>query len=154
MSAHLGLGGSVDVEGHMCSFDPVAQHRFCSGGSRLLENPGDEKIWNQAELQNDAKALDLILSEDFVMTVGDGGTLNKKETLDSVRYKSYKPTSLQSEHMQVRMHGDAAVVTGAYHEKGNDKGKPFDRRGRFTDTWMYFDNRWQCVASHFSVKPE
>ena len=44
-----------------------------------------EKIWNQAELQNDAQALELILSEDFMMTVGDGGTLNKKQTLDSVR---------------------------------------------------------------------
>jgi len=113
-----------------------------------------EKIWNQAELQNDAQALELILSEDFMMTVGDGGTLNKKQTLDSVRDKTYKPTLLQSEHMQVRMHGDAAVVTGAYHEKGTDKGRPFDRRGRFTDTWMFFDNRWQCVASHFSVKPD
>lgn len=110
-----------------------------------------EKIWNQAELKNDAQALELILAEDFVMTVGDGGTLNKKETLDSVRDKTYKPTLLQSEGMKVRMHGNGAVVTGEYHEKGTDKGKPFDRRGRFTDTWMYFDNRWQCVASHFSV---
>jgi len=39
-----------------------------------------------------------------------------------------------------------------YYEKGTDKGKPWERRGRFTDTWMFMDNRWQCVASHFSVK--
>lgn len=126
---------------------PVA---FAQDASKILAM---EKIWNQAELHNDAKALELILAEDFIMTVGDGFTLNKKDMLDSVRDKSYKPTLLQSEDMKVRMHSNAAVVTGEYHEKGTDKGKPFDRRGRFTDTWIYFDNRWQCVASHFSVKP-
>jgi len=123
---------------------------FAQDASKILAM---EKIWNQAELKNDAKALQLILAEDFVMTVGDGYTLNKQDMLESVRDKTYKPTLLQSEGMQVRMHGTAAVVTGEYHEKGTDKGKPFDRRGRFTDTWMYLDNRWQCVASHFSVKP-
>jgi hypothetical protein len=35
-----------------------------------------------------------------------------------------------------------------------DKGKPWERRGRFTDTWMILDGRWQCIASHFSVKPK
>ena len=110
-----------------------------------------EKIWNQAELNNDAQALQMILSEDFIMTVGDGYTLDKKAMLESVKDKTYKPTMLQSDNMTVRMHGNAAVVTGIYREKGTDKGKPFDRRGRFTDTWMYIGNRWQCVASHFSV---
>jgi CPA1 family monovalent cation:H+ antiporter len=47
-----------------------------------------------------------------------------------------------------------AVVTGAYYEKGVDKGKSWERRGRFTDTWMNLDGRWQCIASHFSVKPK
>jgi hypothetical protein len=35
-----------------------------------------------------------------------------------------------------------------------DKGKPWERRGRFTDTWIFISGRWQCAASHFSVKPK
>jgi len=56
--------------------------------------------------------------------------------------------------MVVHSYGTTAVVTGAYYEKGVDKGKPWERRGRFTDTWMILDGRWQCIASHFSVKPK
>jgi ketosteroid isomerase-like protein len=54
----------------------------------------------------------------------------------------------------VHSFGNTAIVVGDYYEKGIDKGKPWERRGRFTDTWMNLAGRWQCVASHFSVKPK
>jgi len=111
-----------------------------------------ENSWNQAELHNDAHAVDLLLADDFVMTVADGYTINKAAMLASVRDTSYKPDVLQSENMQVHMYGNTAIVTGSYLEKGNDKGKPFERRGRFTDTWVNLSGEWRCVASHFSVK--
>ena len=112
-----------------------------------------ENSWNQAELHNDAHAVDLLLADDFVMTVADGYTLNKAAMLASVRDTSYRPDMLQSENMEVHMYGTTAIVTGSYVEKGKDKGKPFERRGRFTDTWINLAGQWRCVASHFSVKP-
>jgi ketosteroid isomerase-like protein len=112
-----------------------------------------ENSWNQAELHNDAHAVDLLLAEDFVMTVADGYTMNKAQTLASVRDASYRPDALQSDDMTVHMYGNTAVVTGAFLEKGKDKGKPFERRGRFTDTWINLNGEWRCAASHFSVKP-
>jgi ketosteroid isomerase-like protein len=112
-----------------------------------------ENSWNQAELHNDAHAVDLLLADDFVMTVAEGYTMDKAAMLASVRDTSYKPDVLQSENMQVHMYGNTAIVTGSYLEKGKDKGKPFERRGRFTDTWVNLSGEWRCVASHFSVKP-
>ena len=112
-----------------------------------------ENSWNQAELHNDAHAVDLLLADDFVMTVADGYTLTKAQMLESVRDTSYHPDVLQSEKMQVHMYGDTAIVTGEYFEKGREKGKPFERRGRFTDTWIKLSGQWRCAASHFSVKP-
>jgi hypothetical protein len=44
-----------------------------------------------------------------------------------------------------------AVVAGVYHAKGSYKGKPFDHYGRFTDTWVYLNGKWLCVASHTSA---
>jgi ketosteroid isomerase-like protein len=111
-----------------------------------------ENAWNQAEQNNDAAAVQLLLADDFVMTAGEGDLYNKAQIVASIRDKSYQPEALQSSNMVVHAHGNTAVVTGAYYEKGTDKGKPWERRGRFTDTWMFMDNRWQCVASHFSVK--
>jgi ketosteroid isomerase-like protein len=112
-----------------------------------------EHLWNRAELNNDAKAVRLLLADDFVMTVAEGVLYNKAQILASVANKSYRPEILQSIGLVVHSYGNTAVVTGAFHEKGVDKGKPWERRGRFTDTWMNLSGRWQCIASHFSVPP-
>jgi ketosteroid isomerase-like protein len=53
--------------------------------------------------------------------------------------------------LKVRMHGDTAIVTGAYHEKGESNGKPYEYHGRLTDVWMKSGGKWQVVASHYSV---
>jgi hypothetical protein len=111
-----------------------------------------ENAWNQAELTNDAAAVELLLADNFVMTTADGVVYNKAQIVASVRDKSYKPEALQSSDMAIHAFGNTVIVTGAYYEKGVDKGKPWERRGRFTDTWMFTDGRWQCVASQFSVK--
>ena len=113
-----------------------------------------ENAWNHAELNNDAAAVELLLADDFVMTTAEGVLYNKSQMIASVRDTSYRPEALQSTEMVVHGFGDAAVVTGAYYEKGVDKSKPWERRGRFTDTWVFKDGRWQCAASHFSIKPK
>ncbi|HZQ25003.1 MAG TPA: nuclear transport factor 2 family protein [Terriglobales bacterium] len=113
-----------------------------------------ENAWNQAELHNDAAAVELLLTDDFVMTVAEGTTLNKSQVLASVRDKSYNPDVLQSENMAVHMYSNTAIVTGDYREKGTEKGRPWSRQGRFTDMWIYSNGHWQCAASHFSVKPK
>jgi ketosteroid isomerase-like protein len=113
-----------------------------------------ENLWNRAEMNNDAPAVRLLLADDFVMTVAEGTLYNKAQMIASVADKSYRPVALQSTGMAVHYYGNTAVVTGAYYEKGVDKGKSWERRGRFTDTWMNLDGRWQCIASHFSVKPK
>ncbi len=113
-----------------------------------------ENLWNRAELSNDAPAVQLLLADDFVMTVAEGNLYTKAQIIASVADKSYRPEALQSTGMVVHYYGTTAVVTGAYYEKGMDKGKPWERRGRFTDTWMNLNGRWQCISSHFSVKPK
>jgi ketosteroid isomerase-like protein len=110
-----------------------------------------EHAWNRAELQNDAAALQLLLADDFVMTVAEGTLYNKAQLVASVRDRAYQPEVLQSSGMVVHSYATTAIVTGAYYEKGIDKGQPWERRGRFTDTWIFMNGRWQCVASHFSV---
>lgn len=113
-----------------------------------------ESAWNNAELHNDAAAVQMLLADDFVMTVAEGKLYNKAQILASVKEKSYSPELLESSGMVVHPYGHTAIVTGAYHEKGVDKGKPWERRGRFTDTWVFLDGKWQCVASHFSIRPK
>jgi len=109
-----------------------------------------EHSWNQAELQHASSALDLFLSDDFIITQPDGSLMNKEDFKTSVTDQTYHYDVLTSGDFKVRILGDTAVVTGSYHEKGKDKHVPFDRRGRFTDTWLFQKGKWVCIASHDS----
>jgi ketosteroid isomerase-like protein len=110
-----------------------------------------ENAWNQAELQHDPAALKLILADDFVITEPDGTIQNRQQHFDFMKDKSYHYDLLVSEDFRIKVYGDAGIVTGTYHEKAKYKGKQFDRRGRFTDTWVKSNGSWRCVASHDSL---
>lgn len=47
-----------------------------------------ENLWNRAELNNDAHAVQLLLADDFVMTVAEGTVYNKTQIVASVADKS------------------------------------------------------------------
>ena len=110
-----------------------------------------ENAWNAAELQHDPGALDQILTDDFVITEPDGTLQSKRAHMAFTKDKSYHYDLLVSEGFRIKVYGTVGVVTGTYHEKGKYKGKVFDRRGRFTDTWIKLNGNWKCVASHDSL---
>jgi ketosteroid isomerase-like protein len=109
-----------------------------------------ENLWNQMQINHDAEAMGKLLDEDFVLTDYDGTVMNKTQFLASIRDKSYQLTVEASEGMKLHRHGDTVVVTGATHEKGTFKGKPYQHQGRFTDTWIKKDGQWIGIASHLS----
>jgi ketosteroid isomerase-like protein len=54
----------------------------------------------------------------------------------------------ETSDMNVRLDGDKAVVTGIFRTRGKDgKGVAYDRRARYTATWIKRDGRWQAWAS-------
>lgn len=110
-----------------------------------------ENLWNQMQLHHDAGAMEKILDADFVLTDYDGAVLSKSQFLASVRDVSDQLTVEVSEDMKLHRHGDTVIVTGATHEKGTAKGKHFEHKGRFTDTWMQKNGEWLCVASHLGL---
>jgi ketosteroid isomerase-like protein len=109
-----------------------------------------ENLWNQMQINHDADAMGKLLDSDFVLTDYDGTVMSKGQFLASIRDKSNQLTVEVSEDMRLHRHGDTVVVTGATHEKGTEKGKPFSHQGRFTDTWIKKDSQWLCVASQLS----
>jgi len=110
-----------------------------------------ESAWNHAEQSKDAAALNQLLGEELVYVDYDGTLLNKKEFLASALHNNVQQEQINNDGMTVHLYGHAAVVTGLYRDKGIDKGKRFQRRGRFTDTWVYQNGAWQCVASQSTL---
>jgi len=110
-----------------------------------------EHLWNEAQVNRDARVLDAMIGSEFVNTEYDGEVSDKAKFLADIKDPQFKPASLTIQDVKVSMYADAAVVVGIYHTKGTYQGKPYEHFGRFTDTWVYTDGRWQCVASHTSL---
>ena len=110
-----------------------------------------EKKWTDAYKHREIGMLSSLLAEDFVITVEDGNTYGKAGYITHTADSSVRVEIAEQSDVRVRMHGKTAVITGAYYEKGTDKGKPYEYRDRFTDIWMKTDGSWQVIASHYSV---
>ena len=110
-----------------------------------------ERMWNEAQVNHDASALDALLSSRFVNTEWDGEVSSKQKFLADIKDPLFKPTALNIQDVKMNFFGDTAVVTGTYHAQGSYQGKGYDHVGRFTDTWIQEDGKWECVASHTSL---
>jgi ketosteroid isomerase-like protein len=110
-----------------------------------------ENMWNQAQLHRDAGALEALIADRFVNTEYDGEVTDRDQFLADIKDPKFKPTAVGLQDMKVNVYRGTAVVTGIYHTKGSYNGKPYDHMGRFTDTWILDNDRWECVASHTSL---
>jgi ketosteroid isomerase-like protein len=110
-----------------------------------------ENKWNEAYKQGDIATLNSLLADDFIITVEEGATFSKAGYLAHCSDSNIRVLISEMSDLKVRVHGNAAIVTGAYREKGTSKGKPYEYHDRLTDVWILMDGRWQLIASHYAV---
>ena len=110
-----------------------------------------EEKWTAAYKDRKIDLLSSLLAEDFVITVEDGNTYSKAGYITHSADSSVRVEVAKLSDLRVRLHGNVAVVTGAYHERGQSNGKPYEYHDRLTDVWMKVGGAWQVVASHYSV---
>ena len=111
---------------------------------------GLESEWNTAYKRSDVSAMNSLLADDFIITEEDGSTFSKPGYIAHNGNSSVRVEISDMSNLKVRMHGNTAVVTGAYHEKGTEKGKAYEYYDRFTDVWMNSKGAWQVIVSHYS----
>ena len=110
-----------------------------------------EHLWNEAQMNRDARTLDAMIGANFVNTEYDGQVSDKAKFLADILNPRLDLSTITIQDLKVNMYGDSGVVFGVYHTKGMYQGKPYEHIGRFTDTWVFTEGRWQCVASHTSL---
>jgi ketosteroid isomerase-like protein len=110
-----------------------------------------ELKWTESYKQHNIDILSSLLAEDFVITIEDGSIYSKAGYISHSADPATKVQVAELSDLKVRMHGDTGVVTGAYHEKGESNGKPYEYHDRLTDIWMKVGGKWQVVASQYSV---
>jgi ketosteroid isomerase-like protein len=110
-----------------------------------------EHLWNEAQVNRDSRALAGMIGDKFVNTEWDGEVSERGKFLADIADPEFKVSLLSIQDVKVILYQDTAVVTGVYHTKGTHQGKLFEHAGRFTDTWVWEDAKWECVASHTSL---
>jgi ketosteroid isomerase-like protein len=108
-----------------------------------------EREWNDASKRGDVAWFERNYADDATDISGRTGALHsKEEEIASMKNDKTMLDSLELSDMDVRVEGNTAIVTGINHVKGKDaQGQPFDRRTRFTDTYIKRDGRWQVWAT-------
>ncbi len=110
-----------------------------------------EAKWTDAYKQRNIGIMTSLLAEDFVITIEDGRIFGKMGYISHTADSSVQVDLAEESDLRVHLHGNIAVVTGAYRETGNSKGKRYEYRDRLTDVWMKIDGQWQIIASQYSV---
>jgi len=115
----------------------------------------NENRWEAAYAAHDHSTIQSMVADDFVGVYFDGKVMTRSSVIAEAKKDRDTYKSAVNEKLAVHTYGPSvAVVVGTAHEKGTDKdGKPFDRKFRFTDTWVARSGRWQCVASQLMKLP-
>ena len=124
----------------------LAQEKADAATIRALEMK-----WTESYKQHNIDILSSLLAEDFTITIEDGSVYSKAGYISHSADAKVHVQIAELSDLKVRFHGDTAIVTGAYHEKGESEGKTYEYHDRLTDVWMKAGGKWQVIASHYSV---
>ena len=136
---------------------------FAQGRNTPPGTPGEmknnllqiEREIGRANLDCDYKYFDQVEGEDFIFTDAAGTISNKKQDMAGEKDCRKSDGKYDVDDTEVRLFGNAAVVTGRItivHK--NKEEKLVTRRSRFTDVFVWRDGRWQLVAGHSSRIPD
>ena len=136
---------------------------FAQGRNTPPGTPGEmknnllqiEREIGRANLDCDYKYFDQVEGEDFIFTDAAGTVSNKKQDMAGEKDCRKSDGKYDVDDTEVRLFGNAAVVTGRItivHK--NKEEKLVTRRSRFTDVFVWRDGRWQLVAGHSSRIPD
>jgi ketosteroid isomerase-like protein len=115
-----------------------------------------EQDWNDAILKKDGAWFEKNYAKDFTsISSTSAKVMNRAEDIaDTVNNKGTMEL-VETTGMNIRIDGNYAVITGTFRTKGKDeKGAAFDRKIRYTDTWIKRDGRWQAWSSQGTPIPE
>jgi ketosteroid isomerase-like protein len=111
-----------------------------------------EDSWATALVRRDAATFRRLLADGFVYSENDR-TMTRDEVLRDMVGGPETVEAAHNEDMRVHRFGRTAAVTGWLIVRGHGPQGTFERRYRFTDTWLRRDGRWQIVAAHDYLAP-
>jgi len=106
--------------------------------------------WDRAMVGNDADEIGRYMADDWTIIGTDGSVGDRATFLELVRSGALTHDVMESGDFDVRVYGDAAVVTARGVSGGKYRGRPFREVERSTCVFVRQDGRWRCVLTHLS----
>lgn len=106
-----------------------------------------EQQWDAAFHNRDAKFIETLLDDEFVVTYGDGTRGDKATELRLATEFNQQVDSSTLGEFIVKVYGNTAVVWFTQQLVGPVKGKPVAITFRYVDVWVNRDGVWKSVAS-------
>jgi len=110
-----------------------------------------EDDWARALVKRDTATFRRLLAPRFVYTE-NAAVMNKEDVVRGV-LGTDTVTWAGNEDLKVHDFGRTAVVTGILAMRGRGRDGAFDRRYRFTDTWMKDAPGWRIIAAQDYLIP-
>ena len=130
-------------------FGPFAMTAFAQPPDDKIVLLQIEQGWNLALKNKDVSWFEQNLADELTDTSSGNGALHSKvEDIAALKKDKTVYDSLELSSLQVRIEGNAGIVTGVNHLKGKDEnGEPFEVKLSFTDTYVKRNGRWLVWAS-------
>ena len=109
-----------------------------------------EQAFTRAVAANDAAAIASFVADDWAIVDADGSVIDRSQFISVIESGDLTHDSMESTDIEVRVHGDTAVVTGITTSKGQFMGEGFTTKERATDVLARRDGRWLCVFSQLT----
>ena len=148
------VAGLLSIALFPVSFGQVVQKPAqASQDEQALRRLEDE--WLGSYLRGDKATFDRIVADDFTGTDESAKVRNKAQERELIQAPPASiKASLTNEDVRVRIHGDAAIVTGRIVVKSQPGGQAeISFQSRFTDTFLKRQGSWQVAARHYSRLP-
>lgn len=113
-----------------------------------------DRAWEDAIIDQDAAALDRLGASDLIYTHAGGWVEGKAGFIGHILDGPLRFPVIDYEDVEVRLHGDAAVLTCALHLQTLDQaGIAGELHFRVTHVWHRVEGAWRLVASQSTHIP-
>jgi ketosteroid isomerase-like protein len=107
---------------------------------------------SQAIAASDTAILNRGWADDYRFTNERGDVITKAQLLEVIQSGVLKYESVVNDDIDVRVYGDAAVMTGNTSVRWQFAGESLNGRYRFTEVYVNGGDGWRAVAGHISRK--
>jgi ketosteroid isomerase-like protein len=112
-----------------------------------------ERDWDAAFHRADAKFIETILANEFVVTYSDGTRGDRAKEIALAAAFNQQIDSSTLDDFIIKIYGDTAIVWFTQHLLGPVQGRPVQMTFRYVDVFVFRNGRWQCVASQSTQAP-